>query len=128
MQLHPGSMRRMWTRRSTGKKLVVAGIGALAAGAIFLASGSSDEAARIDGKPLVPAAEAAAFANMADDVKIPAPKPVVPKPAAPVEIDLDKITLEGEHYIAQLADGRRAQLTLDVELQKLAEKLLVESR
>src|SRR5213079_236116 len=104
MQLHPTAMRRMWTRRSTGKKLVVAGIGALAAGAIFLGVGSGDEAARIDGKPLVPASEAAAFANLADDVKIPAPRPiVVDKPKGPVELDLDKITLEGEHYIAQLA-------------------------
>jgi membrane peptidoglycan carboxypeptidase len=43
-------------------------------------------------------------------------------------IDLDKITRDGDHYVAPLADGRKAILTLDPDLQELAEKLLDESR
>jgi cell division protein FtsI/penicillin-binding protein 2 len=50
-------------------------------------------------------------------------------PTAPADaIDLDKITRDGDHYIAPLADGRKATLTLDPDLQELAEKLLNESR
>lgn len=44
------------------------------------------------------------------------------------DLQLDKIKLEDGHYVAPLKDGRRAVLTLDPDLQKLAEKLLNESR
>ncbi|MDQ3334245.1 MAG: penicillin-binding transpeptidase domain-containing protein [Myxococcota bacterium] len=50
------------------------------------------------------------------------------KPATLDSIDLDKITRDGDHYTAPLADGRIATLTLDPALQELAEKLLNESR
>ena len=43
-------------------------------------------------------------------------------------LDLDKIARDGDHYEAPLKDGRHAVLTLDPELQALAEKLLNESR
>ncbi|MBA3820893.1 MAG: penicillin-binding protein [Deltaproteobacteria bacterium] len=44
------------------------------------------------------------------------------------EIDLDKIVRQGDVYVAPLADGRQAVLTLDPALQELAERLLNESR
>ncbi|MBA2542504.1 MAG: hypothetical protein H0V17_22875, partial [Deltaproteobacteria bacterium] len=43
-------------------------------------------------------------------------------------IDLSTIALAGDHYVAKLTDGSRATLTLDPDLQKLAEKLLAEGR
>jgi cell division protein FtsI/penicillin-binding protein 2 len=44
------------------------------------------------------------------------------------DLQLDKLRLEDGHYVAPLKDGRRAVLTLDPDLQQLAEKLLNESR
>ncbi len=43
-------------------------------------------------------------------------------------IDLDKLKLEDGRYVAPTRDGRRAVLTLDPDLQQLAEKLLDQSR
>ncbi len=45
-----------------------------------------------------------------------------------IDLDLEKMKLDVDHYTAPLKDGRVATLTLDPELQKLAEKLLNESR
>ncbi len=45
-----------------------------------------------------------------------------------LDLQLDKLELKDGHYVAPLGDGRIATLTLDPELQKLAEKLLNESR
>lgn len=45
-----------------------------------------------------------------------------------MDLQLDKLELKGDHYEAPLKDGRVARLTLDPDLQKLAEKLLNESR
>src|SRR5688500_5117054 len=45
---------------------------------------------------------------------------------ATIDLQLDKMELEDERYVAPLRDGRRAVLTLDPELQKLARKLLDE--
>ena len=53
----------------------------------------------------------------------PAPAPA-PKPAV---LDLDKMSLAGDHYVAPLGD-QQVQLTIDPDLQALAEKLLNESR
>jgi cell division protein FtsI/penicillin-binding protein 2 len=54
------------------------------------------------------------------------------KAIAPAEVaqllDLDKITREGDVYVAPLADGRRAALTLDPRLQEAAERLLDQAR
>lgn len=47
---------------------------------------------------------------------------------ATLDLQLDKMQLKDGHYEAPLRDGRKATLTLDPELQKLAEKLLNESR
>lgn len=78
-----------------------------------------------------PASEVAAFANLADETAIPDPKAPRSLPAdAPLGalLDLDKIERIGDHYEAPLKDGRRAVLTLDPELQPLAEKLLDQAR
>ena len=85
-----------------------------------------------------PAAEVAAFVNLADQTVIPDPasKGSYPQPPQPMPagtplgalIDLDKIERVGDHYEAPLKDGRRAILTLDPELQPLAEKLLDQAR
>jgi peptidoglycan glycosyltransferase len=40
------------------------------------------------------------------------------------QIDLDRMTLAGDHYEVVLADGRRAILTLDPAIQQAAEKTL----
>ena len=105
-------------------------------GAAFVAgSTTSDPEARIGGAPLdqssAPASEVAAFANLAsiDTSGTTVPKPaVMPAAALSSAIDLDKITRDGDHYVVVLADGRHAVLTLEPDLQLLAEKLLDESR
>jgi cell division protein FtsI/penicillin-binding protein 2 len=55
-----------------------------------------------------------------------------PEPLAasrqPLAIDFDHIKLAGDHYEAPMTDGRTAKLTLDPDLQQLAEKLLDEAR
>jgi cell division protein FtsI/penicillin-binding protein 2 len=117
------------SRRRTG--FLVAGAVAIAGGvALVGATGlSGSSPAEIPGSPLDGAQEKAAFANLADDKKaeIPQTKPVAP--SVPVlAIDLEKIAREGDRYVAPLADGKRATLTLDPNLQALAEKLLDESR
>lgn len=77
--------------------------------------------------------EVAAFAGLAETTPLPgqAPKPA-PKTMVPAELakllDPDKIARQGDAYVATLADGRRATLTLDPLLQPLAERLLEESR
>src|SRR5262249_27651439 len=43
-------------------------------------------------------------------------------------LQLDKMQRVGDHFEAPLRDGRRARLTLDPDLQELAEKLLDQSR
>jgi len=116
-------------RRPPARRVLLVGMGAIVAGAIYFGTAGSAEIAptRINGAPLVaPAEEIATFANLAD--RAVAHPSVAPTPVTAPVIDLDKITLDGDEYVAQLADGRRAVLTLDPELQKLAERLLDESR
>ena len=80
--------------------------------AAFVGSDIGDgPSARIDGAPIAEAAS----------------KPEPPA-ATPDTVDLDRITREGDVYVAPLADGRKATLTLDPTLQTLAEKLLNQSR
>jgi cell division protein FtsI/penicillin-binding protein 2 len=87
-----------------------------------------------------PATELAAFAGLADTTSIPggpgllgrardkaAGKPIAPADLAKL-LDLDKITRDGDVYVAPLADGRRAALTLDPRLQEAAERLLDHAR
>ncbi len=108
---------------------VVAGVLGLAGTAVLLASGYgpwSSPSASIGGAPLAPPGE------VAPPGALPAPGQAVTAPAAPVELskllDLDKIALQDDAYVATLADGRRAALTLDPRLQGLAERLLDQSR
>jgi cell division protein FtsI/penicillin-binding protein 2 len=115
-------------RRST--VLLLAGCAIAGSAALF----SGDETrpkAEIEGTPIdeitkftnLAATSAEASATTAVQKKL-----EVKKPAALDTIDLDKITRDGDHYVAPLADGRKAILTLDPDLQELAEKLLNESR
>ena len=103
---------------------VVAGTAAFVGG-----DGEKQPAARMDGAPIE---EVTAFTNLAAESSSSSAKVVVDKKltkAASLDtVDLDKITRDGDVYTAPLADGRKAILTLDPDLQTLAEKLLNESR
>ncbi|HEU0034073.1 MAG TPA: penicillin-binding transpeptidase domain-containing protein [Kofleriaceae bacterium] len=114
-------------------QLVIGGLAALGATAWLVKAGAepSSAAAQLGGAPLDPAqaaSEAAAFANLADQVKSPDAVGKAGTLASIPAIDLDSIQLAGDHYTAKLADGRIATLTLEPDLQQLAEKLLDESR
>lgn len=118
----------------------------LLAGAVVVAGGAAvvggspdadhPPAAEIQGAPLEStpsAAEVAAFANLADETPIPAPRAksgVGDAAAIPMGalLDLDKIERVADHYEAPLKNGHRAILTLDPDLQPLAEKLLDQAR
>jgi cell division protein FtsI/penicillin-binding protein 2 len=114
--------------------LLIAGMATIAGGAVFMGGGGggSDRTAeaRIPGAPLdPPASEVATFANLATRSGAPLVLPKLPSAGlAGAGLDLDKITRDGDHYVAVLADGRKAVLTLDPQLQGLAEKLLDQSR
>ena len=97
--------------------VLLAGIG------VFVHSGGAGPSAAIEGAPLV-GRQASDFGLQAPD---PGPKPGArsPKPAL---VQLDQMQLVGDHYEAPLADGRHAVLTLDPDLQALAEKLLAQAR
>lgn len=122
------------------RRVVLLAGGALLAGAgLFINTGAGPTATRtaasIQGGELAPAAPA-----------VPAAAPTTPPPAdeisafenlaqktakqvsGDVELDLSKIELVDGAYVAPLKDGRKATLTLDPELQALAEKLLDQSR
>lgn len=122
----------------------------VAGGAALIGGNESAPSASINGAPLVPSAPitkpsrrsdsrpAATATEAAREVatfeglyKEPAKAAVPPAPGTgPLGslIDLDHIERVADHYEAPLKDGRRAVLTLDPELQSLAEKLLDESR
>ncbi len=121
--------------------VIVAGAAALIGGDDRAPAASIDGGSMVASAPITmpaqsPAAtaaeaarEVAAFEGLADK---PVAKPAVP-PApgtGPLGslLDLDKIELVADHYEAPLKDGRRAVLTLDPDLQSLAERLLDESR
>jgi cell division protein FtsI/penicillin-binding protein 2 len=120
---------------SMRRAVLLAG-GALLAGAgLFMSSGAgptpkaSLEGGALDAKPTP--AEISKVESLAKD---PAPHatsklaPGGPDAIAGGDLQLDRMTLVDGRYVAPLRDGRRAVLTLDPELQKLAEKLLDESR
>src|SRR5262245_7619723 len=115
MRLHPREMRRA---------VLLSGGALLACAALFMRSGAGPDAtppkASIDGEPLSQATpeEVAKYQSLADD----------PIKQATVDLQLDKMELKDGHYEAPLRDGRRAKLTIDPDLQKLAEKLLDQSR
>jgi len=119
----------------------------VAGGAALVGGDDRAPAASIDGAPLVASApitmpsqspamtaaeaarEVAAFEALADKPgRDPRAKPTPGTMPLGTLIDLDHIERVADHYEAPLKDGRRAVLTLDPELQSLAEKLLDESR
>lgn len=126
--------------------ILLAGAAVIAGGATLVGGDAGAPSASIQGAELAeaatvvttaPAEEIATFEALADKPVAAAPEPPNPynmMPAAPKNtplgalVDLDKITRVGDHYEAPLKDGRLAILTLDPELQPLAEKLLNESR
>ncbi len=101
------------------RRVVLLAGGAILAGAgLFMSSGAGPTpAASISGG----APKGAASADVAE-------KTAKKVDAATFELDLDKIELVDGRYVAPLRDGRKATLTLDPKLQKLAEKLLDQSR
>ena len=133
--------------------MVVAG-GALLVGRATGAPSAELEGAPLEASAQ-PAEEVAAFVQLGDKTPIPAPSPRAATPVPPsaiatpptgaaampttagapaaspplgAMIDLDKIERVTDHYEAPLKDGRRAVLTLDPDLQSLAEKLLDQAR
>lgn len=129
--------------------VLLAGAVAIAGGAALIGGDDSRPSASISGAPLdpqarstpgaptrAPASEVAAFEALADNPTTPAT--TVHKPDANAgagagaalidQIDLDHVTRVEDHYEVLLRNGKRAILTLDPDLQPLAEKLLDESR
>jgi cell division protein FtsI/penicillin-binding protein 2 len=126
------------------RTVLLAGGALLAAAGLFMSSGagpkgSADKAAAklppmasINGAPLDPP-PAAADETEPSAEEIATFQQVAEKSArkvldANVALVLDKLKLEDGRYVAPTRDGRRAVLTLDPELQQLAEKLLDQSR
>lgn len=118
------------------RSYVLAGSGVIALGIAVLGASSTPPPTRLAGAPLSqpPAEEVAQFGNLAFGAQLPQQVPATPRLAptaisgpAPT-VDLSTIRLEGEHYVGRLTDGAHVTLTLDPALQKLAEKLLAESR
>ena len=75
----------------------------------------------------VPEAAPAISPPPARPAAAPAPAPVAVAPAVPLapdQVDLSRMTRQGERYVAPLGDGRIAVLTLDPTLQAAAEKAL----
>jgi penicillin-binding protein A len=96
---------------------LIGGVG-IAAAAVFAKTGGGKPAAA------APPAAIAGPALVTAPVETPAPKPA----QVDLTLQLDKLTKNGDHYEAPLADGRVAVLTLDPVLQDAAEKLLDEAR
>jgi peptidoglycan glycosyltransferase len=130
------------TRKSRTSIVLLAGAMVVAGSAALFAGDDHDPPpAQINGEPLTAdntrPEEIATFEGLADTRTKAVPLPTTngerPKPVgttAPLGslIDLDQIKRNGDVYEAPLADGRIATLTLDPDLQPLAEKLLVQAR
>jgi len=103
--------------------VVVAGTAALLGSSRSTGSGTT---AVVEGAPLD---DTVAYANLAEKTPLPKQQIETPKAKTTIELlDLDHVTRVGDHYEAPMKDGRHAILTLDPDLQELAEKLLDESR
>jgi peptidoglycan glycosyltransferase len=133
MTIHPGAMRR--------SHILLAGAAVIAGGtALFGTRGGPS--AEVQGAPLDPCAEGGGCGEAAaqrgeakrpiarQDLAAGAPGLQHTQAAIAELIDLDQLTLVsgGDHYEAQLKDGRHAVLTLDPALQAYAERLLSEAR
>jgi len=114
------------------RRAVLLAGGALLAGAgLFIRSGAGPTPkASIDGDPIAPVTPTATERSKPspDEIATYESLATAPIKQAAVDLELDKMELKDGHYEAPLRDGRRATLTLDPDLQKLAEKLLDESR
>ncbi len=113
--------------------VLIAGAVAIAGGAALIGGDDRAPAAAIDGAPLdpppTPAPASEVAATTPSHATTPAAKPAVAAAAAtPDTLELDQVTRVDDHYEAPLGNGKRAILTLDPDLQPLAEKLLDESR
>lgn len=96
----------------------------MAGSAALLGAGpDTHHAAQLGGAPIGGARETAALSSVA-----PGMKPREIDPTVQPAVDLQKIVRDGDRYVYALPDGRRAVLTLDPDLQELAQKLLDESR
>ena len=101
--------------------LLAGGVALAGAGFMFTRSSGAQPKASIEGAPLQPD-EAATYQGLID-------KQIGDHRSwATIDLQLDKLKRVDDHYEAPLRDGRRARLTLDPDLQELAEKLLDESR
>ena len=127
------------TPRSSRARLVALAGGVVIAGvAVFAKAGAGHGDAADATTPAAPTATAPApAAPTAASIPGPALAPAqdlaqkTAPPAAAIataELQLDKLERVGDHYEAPLADGRRAILTLDPDLQAAAEDLLAEAR
>jgi cell division protein FtsI/penicillin-binding protein 2 len=101
--------------------VLLAGGALLGAAGLLLGGGGGGTKAEIEGT---------AIDSSAPELATPAPPPPPAKPPVPAPdlLDLDHAVRVGDRYEAPLKDGRKAILTLDPNLQQLAEKLLIESR
>ena len=117
MTLFPVPMRR--SHVLLAGVVVVGGIGALRAGH------ADEPEARIHGAEL--ADEQATFETLAAPA-VAAAAVVAPVLTLAEQLDLDHVVRAGDHYEAPLKDGRKAILTLDPDLQELAEQLLDEAK
>lgn len=94
------------------RRMVLLTGGVLLAGAgLFMSSGAGpNKTQKADAKPVAASIKGD---KLVDD---PTTADIV------ADLQLDKLRLEDGHYVAPLKDGRRAVLTLDPDLQKLAGK------
>lgn len=120
MTIHPSPMRR--------STVLLAGAVAIA-GAAALLGGRDGTTALVQGAPLEPTTADSAPAGDVAKPQAPSKAAVKRTQAGLAELlDLDKLKLVDDHYVAALKDGRHAVLTLDPDLQSYAEKLLREAR
>lgn len=130
----------MSARRVRRNLLLGTGL-ALAAAVLALGRDEDKVAARIGGSELAEAATttAAAEAAAAEAPALEAPRPhaaaALPPPPLPAPaadgsptIDLARMELRGDRYLAPMSDGRTAVLTLDPRIQAVAEKVLKRAR
>lgn len=123
------------------RRNLLLGVG-LALGAAVIALGRDDDrvAADLGRRDLAPAPAALAAAVMPTAPAEPAPPPrrpsLVPVTAPPPRpapdgsptVDLARMELHGDRYLAPMTDGRMAVLTIDPAIQAVAEKVLKRAR
>lgn len=124
------------------RRNLVLGVG-LALGAAVIALGHDDDRVATDlGRRDLPAAPVAVAASVAATAPAPAPKIVAaPRPVLAVDtpppgpapdgspsVDLARMELHGDRYLAPMSDGRFAVLTIDPRIQAVAEKVLRRAR